>query len=203
MKIICIGRNYRDHIRELNNDRPKNPVVFLKPDTALTKDNQPFYYPRFSQEIHHELELIVRIGREGKHIPEKFSRNYYNQLGIGIDFTARDLQNELKNKGLPWDLSKGFNGAAVVSHFVPLETIDSVQNINLELRINGESRQRGNTIQMMFTVDYIISFVSEYFTLKTGDIIFTGTPGGVGPVEIGDRIEGFMENEKMLDFEVK
>lgn len=203
MKIICIGRNYAKHIEELKNEKPDKPVVFLKPDTALLKDNEPFYYPSFSKDVHHELELIVKINKPGKHIEEKFAPKYYAEIGLGIDFTARDLQSEFKEKGLPWDLAKGFNGAAPISEFRKIEDDEDLSNLDLELKVNGERRQSGNTSSMLFSVDFIISYVSKFIQLKTGDIIFTGTPEGVGPVKSGDRLEGFLGSQKLLDFEVK
>jgi 2-keto-4-pentenoate hydratase/2-oxohepta-3-ene-1,7-dioic acid hydratase in catechol pathway len=203
MKILCIGRNYVEHIQELNNEKPDAPVVFSKPDTALLKDGAPFYYPAFSQDIHHECEIVVKICKEGKSIEEKFANKYFDEIGLGIDFTARDLQTKLKTKGLPWDLAKGFNGSAPISHFVPVSNFPNVQDINFKLLVNGEVKQQGNTQFMMYSIPFIISFISQYITLKKGDLIFTGTPKGVGPVQIGDRLEGFIEGEKMLDFEVK
>ncbi|MEM7549650.1 MAG: fumarylacetoacetate hydrolase family protein [Bacteroidota bacterium] len=203
MKIICIGRNYAKHIEELKNEKPENPVVFLKPDTALLKNNEPFYHPSFSNDVHHELELTVKIDKPGKHVEEKFAHKYYSQIGLGIDFTARDLQSEFKEKRLPWDLAKGFNGAAPISEFREIKKGEDLKNLNLELKINGEQRQIGNTSNMLFSIDLIISYVSKFIQLKTGDIIFTGTPEGVGPVKSGDRLEGYLESEKLLDFEVK
>lgn len=203
MKILCIGRNYVEHIQELNNEKPDAPVVFSKPDTALLKDGAPFYYPAFSQDIHHECEIVVKICKEGKSIEEKFANKYFDEIGLGIDFTARDLQTKLKTKGLPWDLAKGFNGSAPISHFVPVSNFPNVQDINFKLLVNGEVKQQGNTQFMMYSIPFIISFISQYINLKKGDLIFTGTPKGVGPVQIGDRLEGFIEGEKMLDFEVK
>lgn len=208
MKIIAIGRNYAEHIKELNNERPDEPVIFTKPDTAVSKNGEPFYYPDFSKDIHHEVEILLKINKMGKNIEEKFAHKYYNEIGIGIDFTARDLQSKLKAKGLPWDLAKGFNGSAPVSEFVPKSKFADLKNLNFNLDVtdaNGETqtRQQGNTSLMLFSFDYIISFVSRYFTLKTGDIIFTGTPAGVGPVKVGDKLSAFIEGEKMLEFEVK
>lgn len=202
MKIICIGRNYADHISELGNERPDSPVIFLKPDTSLLKNNDPFYHPRFTSEIHHEVELLVKINKEGKSIEKGFAHKYYSKIGLGIDFTARDLQSRLKEKGLPWDLAKGFNGSAPVSVFLNKKNFD-LSNISFSLKKNGELVQEGNTSLMLYSIDEIISYVSGFITLKTGDIIFTGTPKGVGKVNIGDRLEGFIENQKMLDFEVK
>lgn len=202
MKIIAVGRNYVDHIKELSNEIPSSPVIFSKPDTAVLKDNEPFYYPDFSKSIHHELEIILKINKVGKNIKEEFAHKYYDEIGLGIDFTARDLQSELKAKGLPWDLAKGFNGSAPISQFVDKSKFD-LSNINFHLTVNEELKQKGNTSHMMYSFDYIVSFVSKYFTLKTGDIIFTGTPAGVGEVKIGDRLKGYLEQDLMLDFEVK
>lgn len=203
MKIIAIGRNYVEHIEELKNERPSEPVVFLKPDTALLKDNAPFYYPDFSKDIHHEVEILVKVSKEGKYIEEKFAHKYYDEIGVGIDFTARDLQQKCKEKGLPWEIAKAFNGSAPVSGFVPKTNVANLQDLNFSLQINGETRQQGNTSLMLFSFDYIISYVSRFFTLKKGDIIFTGTPKGVGPVKTGDKLTAFIEAEKMLEFEVK
>lgn len=202
MKIIAIGRNYAEHIKELQNERPDEPVVFLKPDTALLKDNAPFYYPDFSKDIHHEVEILLRIGKEGKNIDPAFAHKYYDEIGIGIDFTARDLQQKCKTKGLPWEIAKAFNGSAPVSAFVPKAGYN-LSDLNFSLRINGEIRQQGNTKLMLFNFDTIIAYVSRFFTLKTGDIIFTGTPQGVGPVQVGDRLEASIEDKPMLSFEVK
>ncbi|QMU29728.1 fumarylacetoacetate hydrolase family protein [Adhaeribacter radiodurans] len=203
MKILCIGRNYADHIAELQNEVPDEPVIFLKPDTALIKNNDPFYYPDFTQEIHHELEIILRISKEGKNIQPKFAANYFDAIGLGIDFTARDLQSKAKSKGLPWDLAKGFNGSAPVSEFLPLTDYPDLKNINFILRLNQEIKQQGNTSLMLHPFENIISYISRFILLKKGDIIFTGTPKGVGPVKIGDRLEGFIEDKKVLDFEIK
>ncbi|RFS18089.1 fumarylacetoacetate hydrolase family protein [Emticicia sp. C21] len=208
MKIIAIGRNYAEHIKELNNERPDEPVIFTKPDTAILKDGEPFYYPDFSQDIHHEVEILLKINKMGKNIEEKFAHKYYDEVGIGIDFTARDIQSKLKSKGLPWDLAKGFNGSAPISDFVAKSKFEDLKNINFHLDItdaNGETqtRQQGNTSMMLFSFDSIIAFVSRYFTLKTGDIIFTGTPAGVGPVKVGDKLTAFIEGTQMLEFEVK
>mgnify|MGYP001323847930 CR=1 FL=1 len=202
MKIICIGRNYVDHIHELGNERPEKPVIFLKPDTAILKDNKPFYHPDYSNEIHHELEVLVKIKKEGKSIAPKFAHKYYDQIGLGIDFTARDIQQELKTKGLPWELAKGFNGSAPISKFISKSGFN-MNNINFKLEKNGQLVQEGNTSLMLWPVDEIIAFVSKYFTLKIGDILFTGTPKGVSKVNIGDRLTGYLEGKTMFDFEVK
>lgn len=204
MRIFAIGRNYAEHIKELNNERPDEPVIFTKPDTAVLKNNAPFYYPDFSKDIHHEVELVLRISKEGKNIQEKFASKYYDSIGIGIDFTARDLQQKAKEKGLPWDIAKGFNGSAPVSdRFLPVTDIKDPGNINFSLKINGELRQQGNTSLMLFGFDYIISYLSKFFTLRTGDLIFTGTPKGVGPVKVGDILSAYIEDEKLLEFEIK
>jgi len=202
MKIFCIGRNYSEHAKELGNAVPENPVVFSKPDTALLKNSEDFYLPSFSNDVHHEIELVIRINKVGKNIQEKFARSYYSELGIGVDFTARDLQAQLKSKGLPWELAKGFDGSAPIGEFLPIADLD-LSNINFGLKKNGAWVQQGNTKDMIFSFDKIISFISQYFTLKVGDLIYTGTPAGVGPVAIGDKLEGFMEEKSMLNFEVK
>ena len=202
MKIICIGRNYADHISELGNEKPEQPVIFLKPDTALLKNNDPFYHPSFSDEVHHEVELLIRIKKEGKAIERDFAYKYYDQIGLGIDFTARDIQSNLKSRGLPWELAKGFNGAAPVSDFVDKGGYD-LSNLSFKLLKNGDEVQQGNTSLMLYSIDEIIAFVSRYITLKTGDIIFTGTPKGVSRVTIGDRLEGFIDDKKMFDSAVR
>lgn len=203
MKILCIGRNYLLHVKELANEAPSEPVVFLKPDTALLKNNAPFYYPSFSSEVHFEAELTLRICKEGKNIAEKFASKYYDAIGLGIDFTARDVQDKLKDKNLPWLLAKGFNGSAPVSEFYPVEEYKDMQNLSFSLNINGEEKQKGNSRDMIFSFDKIISYISAYITLKKGDIIFTGTPSGVGPVKIGDTLEGYLEGNKVLQVEIK
>lgn len=203
MKIICIGRNYVDHIHELQNAIPEDPVIFQKPDTALLKENAAFYYPDFTQDLHHEVEIVVKINKMGKNIDEKFAHKYYDEIGIGIDFTARDLQSKLKSKGLPWELAKAFDGSAPVSEFVSKSQFADLQNINFHLEVNGETRQQGNTSLMLFKIDYIISFISRFFTLKTGDLLFTGTPKGVSAVKVGDTLSAYIEGKKMLEFGVK
>lgn len=203
MKIFAIGRNYTEHIAELKNERPDEPVIFTKPDTALLKNNAPFYYPDFSNDIHYEVELVLKISKEGKNIQEKFAHKYYNQIGLGVDFTARDLQEKAKQKGLPWAIAKGFNGSAPISDFRPVDAFSDLKNINFGLSVNGESRQQGNTSLMLFDFDYIIAYLSKFFTLKKGDLVFTGTPKGVGSVSIGDQLEGYIEDEKVLDFQIK
>ena len=204
MRIFAIGRNYVEHIEELKNEKPSDPVIFTKPDTALLRNNSPFYYPDFSKDIHHEVELVLRICKEGKNIEEKFAHKYYDAIGVGIDFTARDLQQKLKEKGLPWDIAKGFNGSAPISdRFIPVSEFKDVKNINFSLKVDGEYKQQGNTSLMLFNFDYIILYLSRFFTLKTGDLIFTGTPKGVSPVKVGNVLSAYIEDEKLLEFEVK
>ena len=204
MRIFAIGRNYAEHIKELNNERPDEPVIFTKPDTAIIRNNGPFYYPDFSADIHYEVELVLRICKEGKNIQEKFASKYYDAIGVGIDFTARDLQQKAKEKGLPWDIAKGFNGSAPLSDkFIAVNDFADMKNINFSLKINGELKQQGNTSLMLFDFDYITSYLSRFFTLRTGDLIFTGTPKGVGPVKVGDVLSASIEDEKLLEFEVK
>jgi acylpyruvate hydrolase len=203
MKILCIGRNYEEHAKELKNPLPPEPVVFSKPDSAILRNNAPFYLPSFANEFHHEVELVVKINRLGKNIDERFANRYYNEIGLGIDFTARDLQDELRQKGLPWEKCKAFDGSAVISEFVSKERFADINNINFSLLVNGQVRQKGKSRDMIFNVDQIIAHVSKYFTLKIGDLIFTGTPAGVGAVAIGDRLQGFIEKECFFDFLVK
>jgi acylpyruvate hydrolase len=203
MKILCIGRNYADHISELNNERPTEPVVFLKPDTAVLKDNEPFYHPDFSKDIHHEVEIVLKINKVGKNIESKFAHKYYDEIGIGIDFTARDLQSKLKEKGLPWEKAKAFDNSAPISGFVSKAQFADLKSLNFHLEISGEVRQKGNTEMMLWNFDEIIAEISKYFTLKTGDLIFSGTPAGVGKVNIGDRLVAFVEGVEMMSFEVK
>ena len=203
MKIICIGRNYAAHIEELKNEKPGQPVVFLKPDTALIKGEAPFYYPDFSTNIHHEIELVLKISKEGKYIQPQFAHRYFEEIGLGIDFTARDLQDQCKAKGLPWEIAKAFNGSAPIGNFKPVSEFSDLKNIDFHLEINGEVKQKGNTSLMLFDFATIISYVSQFFTLKKGDLIYTGTPAGVGPVHTGDQLIGFIGNEKMLHVEVK
>lgn len=204
MRIFAIGRNYAEHIKELNNERPDEPVIFTKPDTAILRNNAPFYYPDFSKDVHHEVELVLRVCKEGKNIDEKFALKYIDAIGIGIDFTARDLQQKAKDKGLPWDIAKGFNGSAPISDkFLPIGDFSDLKKIGFHLTINGEVRQQGDTSLMLFSFEYILSYLSKFFTLRTGDLIFTGTPKGVGPVKVGDRLAAYIENEKLLEFDVK
>ncbi|MDR3328334.1 MAG: fumarylacetoacetate hydrolase family protein [Prevotellaceae bacterium] len=204
MKIICIGWNYLEHNEEMGRENlPENPVVFIKPDSALLKGNKPFFIPDFSSVIDYETELVVRINRLGKNIQEKFSHRYYSEIALGIDFTARDLQRSLRQNGSPWEVSKGFDGAAVLSSFIPLEELKNRQNIDFLLNKNGKTVQNGNSKEMIFSIDRIIAYVSQFFTLKTGDLIYTGTPSGVDKVEIGDKLTGFIEDREMLNFNIK
>ncbi|HCS20972.1 MAG TPA: 2-hydroxyhepta-2,4-diene-1,7-dioate isomerase [Bacteroidetes bacterium] len=203
MKIICIGRNYRDHAKELNNEVPDEPVIFLKPDSSLLKPGQVFFLPDLFKEVHHEVELVVKIGRNGKNIAQRFAHKYYDEIGLGIDFTARDKQSELKAKGLPWELAKGFDGSAVVSRMIPKSKLPPVQELTFSLQKNGVTVQSGNTKDMLFGIDTILAFVSKYFTLKMGDLVYTGTPAGVGPVHREDLLEGFLEGNKVFQCKVK
>jgi 2-keto-4-pentenoate hydratase/2-oxohepta-3-ene-1,7-dioic acid hydratase in catechol pathway len=204
MRIFAVGRNYAEHIKELSNEKPDEPVIFTKPDTALLRNNSPFYYPSFSNDVHYEVELVLRISKEGKNVGEKFASKYFDAIAVGVDFTARDLQQKAKEKGLPWDIAKGFNGSAPVSDkFIPIGDIKDLKNINFSLKVNGDLKQLGNTSLMLFSFDYIISYLSKFFTLRTGDLIFTGTPKGVGPVKVGDVLSASVEDEKLLEFEVK
>ncbi|MFY9159442.1 fumarylacetoacetate hydrolase family protein [Aquirufa ecclesiirivi] len=202
MKIICVGRNYVDHIKELSNEKPKDPVIFLKPDTALLDQNSDFYYPSFSQDVHHEIELVFRISKVGKNIESKFAHKYIDGIGLGIDFTARDLQAKLKEKGLPWEKSKAFNGSAFVSQIRPLKEGELEQSIPFRLDNNGTTVQAGESNLMIWNISELIADISQYFTLKTGDYIFTGTPAGVGPVKIGDQLSGFLYDEKLFDLNI-
>ena len=203
MKIICIGRNYVKHAQELNHDVPTEPVFFMKPDSAILKDNKPFFLPDFSNEIHHEIELIIKISRLGKNIEAKFAHRYYDEIGLGIDFTARDVQRQLIEKGLPWEKSKAFDSSAVLGRFLSREELGDMGQILFSLKRNGEIVQSGDSQLMIFPFDTIIEHVSKYVTLKIGDLIYTGTPAGVGPVAIGDRLEGFIGEKKMFDIVVK
>ncbi len=204
MKIICIGKNYLKHVKEFDGKVPEELCFFLKPDTALLKDNEPFYHPDFSKEVHHEVEIVVKIDKVGKNIQKQFAHKYYSEIGIGIDFTARDLQWKLKEQGLPWEKSKAFDGSAPVGKkFIPVSSINDVNNINFHLDINGKTVQKGNTSDMMFKIDDIIAEVSKYITLKTGDLIYTGTPEGVSPVKIGDNLKAYFEEDCLLNFDIK
>jgi len=203
MKIIAIGRNYAEHAKELNNPVPAVPVIFMKPDTAVLKDNKPFYHPEFSNDIHHEIELVLKISKEGKHISQKFAASYFEEIGLGIDFTARDIQQKHKEKGLPWELAKSFDNSAPVSNFIPKSSFKDLNNLKIRLDLNENTVQEGNTMDLLFSFEYIIAFVSQYITLKKGDLIFTGTPKGVGKVTIGDHLCGYLEDEKLLDFYIR
>ena len=203
MKIICIGRNYAKHIEELKNERPSEPVIFMKPDSAVLLKQHPFVIPEFSNDIHHEIELIVKINKVGKYIDTKFAHKYYDEISVGIDFTARDLQNELKTKGLPWEKAKSFDGSAVIGEFLPKSKFKSLENITFELTSNSKTVQKGNTDFMLWKIDELISYVSQYFTLKIGDIIFTGTPEGVAAVKPEDVLEGFLEGNKLFSIQIK
>lgn len=203
MKIICIGRNYADHAKELKNELPEFPLFFLKPDTALLSKSKDFYLPDFTSDLHYECEIVVRIDKVGKNIQEKFAANYYNEIGLGIDFTARDLQEECKAKGLPWERAKAFDNSAPIGDFYIDKKELDLKNLNFRLDKNGESVQKGETKNMIFSIDQIISYVSQFITLKVGDLIFTGTPAGVGPVKIGDQLIGFIEDKKMFELNIK
>ncbi|MEN8224633.1 MAG: fumarylacetoacetate hydrolase family protein [Bacteroidota bacterium] len=204
MKIICIGRNYIDHAKELNNPVPEKPVFFLKPDTALLRRNKPFYYPDFSEDIHYECELVVKINKLGKNIQKKFAHTYYDEIGVGIDFTARDLQSHSKKKGLPWEIAKAFDASAPLSmDFIRKDEFQALNNISFHLDKNGERVQDGNSSDMIFDFDELIVYLSKFFTLKTGDLIFTGTPAGVGPVKIGDKLEAYIGDRLMLKCHIK
>jgi 2-keto-4-pentenoate hydratase/2-oxohepta-3-ene-1,7-dioic acid hydratase in catechol pathway len=203
MKIICIGRNYTKHIEELNNERPDEPVVFMKPDSAILLKQHPFVIPEFSEDIHHELEVIVKINKVGKYIEPKFAHKYYDEISVGIDFTARDLQQKLKDKGLPWEKAKAFDGSAVIGDFVSKSDFKSLDNLNFEMTNNGVTVQKGNTSFMLWKIDELIAYVSQYFTLKIGDIIFTGTPEGVAVVRPDDVLEGYLEGNKLFRIQVK
>lgn len=203
MKIICIGRNYADHAKEMNSAVPENPVFFLKPDTALIPKRNPFFYPEFTNDLHYECEIVVKINKLGKHIQTKFAHTYYDEIGLGIDFTARDLQQKCKEKSLPWELAKAFDHSAPVSEvFLPKNELN-LENLHFHLLKNGEKVQVGNSKDMLFNIDEIIAYVSQFITLKIGDLIFTGTPAGVGPVQIGDVLEGFIEDRKLLELKIK
>jgi len=203
MKIICIGRNYTNHIEELNNERPTEPVVFMKPDSAVLLKQHPFVIPEFTNDVHHEIELIVKISKVGKYIEPKFAHKYYDEISVGIDFTARDLQDKLKSKGLPWEKAKAFDGSAVIGDFLPKNQFSSLENITFELHSNNEIVQKGNSNLMLWKIDELISYVSQYFTLKIGDIIFTGTPEGVAAVKPNDVLEGFLEGQQLFRIQIK
>ena len=204
MRIFAVGRNYVEHIEELNNQRPDEPIIFTKPDTALLRNNAPFYHPDFSKDIHHEVELVLKISKEGKNIQEKFAPNYYDAIGIGIDFTARDIQKKIKENALPWDIAKGFDSSAPIStKFIPVSEFKDKKNINFKLEVDGVTKQQGNSGLMIFPFDHIVSYLSRFFTLRAGDLIFTGTPKGVSAIAVGNKLSAYIENEKLLEFEVR
>lgn len=203
MKIFCIGRNYVDHAKELGNAIPSEPLIFMKPPTALLINNKPFYYPDFSNDIHYECEIVVKIGQNGKNIQPQFAKNYIKEISLGIDYTARDLQTKLKEKGHPWEIAKGFNGSAVIGNFIPKEQFEDVNNIPFHLMKNGEKVQMGNTKDMLFNIEKIITHISKYFLIHQGDYIYTGTPAGVGPIQIGDLLEGYIQEDKIFQCRIK
>lgn len=202
MKFICVGRNYSNHAKELNNEIPKDPVLFIKPDTALARPGDDWYIPEFTENLQHEVEVLIKISKVGKYIQPEFAGNYYSEIGLGIDFTARDLQDRLKEKGLPWEKSKAFDRSALIGNFVSKEKFN-LDNLNFSLVKNGNIQQKGNTSEMIFSFDYLISYISQYFTLKMGDIIFTGTPSGVSKLSENDFLEGFIENEKFFEVKIR
>lgn len=203
MKIFAIGQNYVEHNKELNSKNPTEPVVFMKPDTALLKNNKPFYVPDFSNELHYETELIIKINRIGKNIAPRFAHRYYSEIGLGVDFTARDLQRKLKAEGKPWEICKAFDNSAVIGNFIPVESVSNVQDIRFSLELNGKTVQQGHSADMIFPIDELVAYVSRFFTLKIGDILFTGTPVGVGTVSPGDNLKGYIFEQKMFDFNIK
>jgi len=203
MKIIAVGRNYREHAKELSNPVPDVPIIFIKPDTALLKDNRDFYYPEFSKDIHYELEIVLRVSKEGRAVQEKFAAKYFDAIGLGIDFTARDIQQKHKEKGLPWELAKAFDHSAPTSQMILKEELTNLYDLNFRLEKNSQVVQNGNTKDLIFSFEKIIAFTSQYITLKKGDLIFTGTPAGVGPITIGDHLEGYLQDTKLLDFNIK
>lgn len=203
MKLICIGRNYADHIKELANERPTDPVVFIKPDSAVLPKEQDFYIPEFSNNVHYEVEVLIKIKKAGKHIDERFAHTYYDEVGLGIDFTARDIQAQLKEKGLPWEKAKGFDGAAVVGNWLPKSNFKDLDDLNFSLIKNGETVQQGNTRLMLWKIDELISYVSKYFMLKKGDIVFTGTPAGVGKISTNDYLSGVLEGKELFSVKIK
>ena len=203
MKIICIGRNYADHAKELNNPVPKQPLIFMKPPSALLVNNKPLYYPAFTEDLHYEAEIVLKICRNGRHVQPEFPHKYYEQIAFGIDFTVRDIQRKCKEKGHPWEIAKGFDGSGVLSPFINMSTLRNPKSIRFHLTKNGETVQEGDTNNLIFDFDYLITYVSQYFKLQQGDIIYTGTPAGVGPVQIGDQLEGFIEGEQLLSCEIR
>jgi 2-keto-4-pentenoate hydratase/2-oxohepta-3-ene-1,7-dioic acid hydratase in catechol pathway len=203
MKIFCVGRNYFDHAKELGNDVPDEPVIFMKPKSALLQAHTPFYYPEFTNELHYEAELVLRVSKNGKYIQDKFANKYYDAISVGIDFTARDIQNELKEKGLPWEKAKAWDNSAVVGKWIPMADLKNKKEINFTLQKNKEQVQEGNSADMIFDFDYIVSYISNFFSINIGDLIFTGTPAGVGEVVVGDEIDGFLEGDNLLSLEIK
>jgi acylpyruvate hydrolase len=203
MKIICIGRNYADHAKELKNDLPTEPVIFMKPKSALLLPEKPIYYPEFTKDLHFECEVVVKIDSNGRHVQEKFARKYYSSITLGIDFTARDIQRQQQQKGLPWEIAKAFDGSAALGEFVPLSDTLDINDLDFQLKLNGEMVQDGHTRDMIFNIDKIIAYASQFFTLNVGDLIYTGTPAGVGPVKIDDVLEGYLQGQKVLNVNVK
>lgn len=203
MKIICIGKNYADHAKEMNSPVPLKPLIFMKPDSALLQKNKAFYLPDFSDEIHYETELVLKINKVGKHIDEKFAGRYFNEITLGFDFTARDLQRECKKKGHPWEIAKGFDASAAVGKFISKDEFDDMNNLKFRLEKDGKTAQAGNSSDLIFGFNYLISYISRFFTLKIGDLIYTGTPAGVGKLEIGNRLEAYLEERKLLDVQIK
>jgi len=203
MKIICVGRNYAEHAKELGNEAPEAPVIFMKPKNALLIPDKPLYYPEFTDDLHYECELVVKVNKNGKYIQEKFARKYYNEVTVGLDFTARDLQQKQKEKGLPWEIAKAFDASAAVGRFVPLTPEMNMKNLDFRLDLNEKTVQQGNSKDMLFSVDKIIEYVSQYFTINIGDLIFTGTPAGVGPVNVYDKLEGYLGEEKLLEVNIR
>ena len=203
MKIICIGRNYAEHAKELKNDIPSEPVIFMKPKNALLLPEKPLFYPEFTDDLHYECELVVKICKNGKYVQERFARKYYEEVTVGIDFTARDLQQTLKEKGLPWEIAKAFDGSAAVGRFVPITAYRNINDLKFELKLNDQVVQEGHTRDMIFSINKIIEYVSQYFTLNIGDLIFTGTPSGVGAVNVYDKLEGFLEGERLMEVNIR
>lgn len=203
MKIICIGRNYSEHAKELKNDIPTEPVIFMKPKSAVLFPDKPLYYPEFTDDLHYECELVVKISKNGKYIQEKFAHKYYNAITVGLDFTARDIQQKQKEKSLPWEIAKAFDGSAAIGNFIPFPEGSNINNINFELKLNDKTVQVGNSSDMIFNINQILEYVSQYFTLNIGDVIFTGTPAGVGPVNVYDKLEGFIEGQKLLHVDIR
>ncbi|MBS1587022.1 MAG: fumarylacetoacetate hydrolase family protein [Bacteroidetes bacterium] len=203
MKIICIGRNYSEHAKELNNEVPEEPVLFMKPKNALLLPEKPLYYPEFTDDLHYECEVVVRICKNGKYIQEKFAKKYYNEVTVGLDFTARDLQQKQKSKGLPWEVAKAFDSSAAVGRFVPITPEMDLQKLDFELKLNESTVQHGNTKDMIFSINKLIEYASRYFTLNIGDLVFTGTPAGVGPVSVYDHLDGYLQGEKLLDLDIR